>query len=82
MQSPPITTQELLDENRRLRAFYDAKIAEGERDLRDEFAKAALIGLLSSETSVLANWSWDERARHCYHQADAMLIARGRKVGA
>ena len=43
--------------------------------LRDQFAMAALTGLLSSDLTLIAN---SDTARECYGIADVMLAARER----
>lgn len=63
-------TEQKTDEQRQLEAQAMQRL-QLER-LRDEFAMAALSGLLASDTKT----SMKEFARHSWQMADAMLAAR------
>jgi hypothetical protein len=79
MQSPPVSVDELLEENRRLREAYAAERKALTVQLRDQFAMAALTGILSSDSSVDRTKVNKRRwARVTYEFADAMLEARVR----
>lgn len=56
----------------------------GKKTLRDEFAMAALTGLLACSMSERPSW-WDDSdvtggiARRAYQYADAMIVVRKQK---
>jgi hypothetical protein len=80
MQSPPITVDELLAENRRIRDHHEQEIAALKRSLRDEFAMAALTGLLSGIVSEEEGPTFASIAVMAYGQADEMLKVRDGEV--
>lgn len=65
--------REMLERGEKLRDVADA--AAEQKRLRDQFAAAALTGLLAAETS--GSLTDDLRAEYAYKAADAMLRARG-----
>jgi hypothetical protein len=83
MDSPQLTVKELLEENRRLRAWHEKDIARLTMDLRDKFARAALPAALEQEAigdeGRPCIYDVDAVARVAYKLADAMLKAREAK---
>lgn len=84
MQTPAVTVQELLNENRRLREAYAAERKALTVELRDQFAMAALPAVLDVETTASGEigrttYSPDTVAHLSYELADAMLKARARR---
>jgi len=76
MDSPPVTVQELIAENRRLREVHARHVGELARTLRDQFAMAALHAVLRFHVVPATS---EEVARMAYELADAMLMERGRQ---
>lgn len=71
-----MTLDEMTDRYIRQEAAAELAIATKLRmQLRDEFAKAALIGAIANPNNLLPK---DEIADHCYRMADAMLERRGK----
>jgi hypothetical protein len=81
VQTPPLTVEELLDQNRQLRESHKREVAALQTQLRDDFAKAALPAVLDIESTASGElgrttYSADAVAKECYAIADAMLRAR------
>ena len=66
-----------LANNRTLNAEFIARLSAPEKTLRDEFAMAAMSGVLASNYIHKCNWSRSDYANYAYTIADAMLAARG-----
>lgn len=62
---------------RTLNAEIVARLAEGGKTLRDEFAMAALKGLLAGQFSDPGHYNLKELPEEAYEIANAMLAARG-----
>ena len=82
MAPPPLSLPDALEKHRRLQAQLDQLQAEHAQalaaqalSLRDQFAMAALIGLLASDRMVRA----EAGASSAYEYADACLVERQRR---
>ena len=82
MPLPPMQpTQEDIEMHRKAERMIEALEKEKERQrLRDQFAAAALTGLLDGSDDVGEDWDYRVIAcRDAYNWADAMLEAREQK---